>query len=129
MQGQPLGGAPGRARGPLRETDRQRVQALVFIGDALEEGVDELGHLAGELGLRGARAFMFQEGHDPVVERGFKEVARLTGGAWCRFDASAPHELKALLGAVAAFAVGGMPALEDASRRTRPARLLLGQLR
>ena len=113
----------------LREADRCRVQALVFIGDALEEGIDELGQLAGELGLRGVHAFVFQEGHDPVVERGFKEIARLSGGAWCRFDASAPHELRALLGAVAAFAVGGLPALEDAARRGTPARLLLGQLR
>ena len=117
-------------RHALRETERGRVHALVFVGDALEEGIDGLAQLAGELGLRGVRAFLFQEGHDPTVERGFRELARLSGGAWCRFDTGAPGELRALLRAVAAYAAGGLPALEDAARNERgPARLLIGQLR
>ena len=46
---------------------------------------------AGELGLRGMPAFVFQEGHDPVAEQAFREIARLTRGAYCRFDLSAPR--------------------------------------
>jgi hypothetical protein len=111
------------------EAGKARVHALVVIGDAFEEGLDELGHLAGELGLLGTRAFLFQEGHDPTAERAFREVARLTGGAWCRFDASSPQQLRDLLAAVAAFAAGGRPALEDAARRRAAPRLLLGQMR
>ena len=42
---------------------------------------------AGELGLRGIPAFMFQEGDDPVCEQAFREIARFTRGAYCRFDA------------------------------------------
>src|SRR5215468_10970507 len=50
-----------------RETEQARVQALVFVGDAMEESIDRLSATAGELGLLGVPAFMFQEGHDPVA--------------------------------------------------------------
>src|ERR1700738_4248234 len=50
------------------ETERARVQALVFIGDAMEEALDTLAAAAGELGLRGVPVFLFQEGGDPVAE-------------------------------------------------------------
>ncbi len=85
---------------------------------------------AGELGLRGVPAFMFQEGHDPVAERAFREIARLSRGAYCRFDAGAAHELRELLRAVAAYAAGGMKALNDLSaRRSAGAVRLLEQMR
>ncbi|MGA7488411.1 MAG: VWA domain-containing protein, partial [Xanthobacteraceae bacterium] len=76
-----------------RETRARPVQALVFVGDAMEEKLDELCHAAGELGLLGVRAFMFQEGADAVTEQAFREVARLTRGAYCRFDPGAAGEL------------------------------------
>src|ERR1700730_8596319 len=61
-----------------RENDRFKVGALVFIGDAMEENLDELCAGAGELGLRSMPAFMFQEGYDPVCEQAFREIARLS---------------------------------------------------
>jgi hypothetical protein len=112
------------------ETARQRVQALVFVGDAMEESVDALCAQAGELSLRGVPAFMFQEGHDADTERAFREIARLTRGAYVRFDAGAARELGELLRAVAAYAVGGMKALADLSaRKDRGAQKLLAQLK
>jgi mannose/fructose/N-acetylgalactosamine-specific phosphotransferase system component IIB len=45
-----------------RETKLLKVQALVFVGDALEEDPDALSRDAGELGRLGVPAFMFQEG-------------------------------------------------------------------
>jgi hypothetical protein len=51
----------------------------------------------------------------------------LTRGAWARFDVGAAAKLGELLGAVAAFAVGGVNALADL--RTDSARKLLGQLK
>ena len=42
----------------------RKVQALVFVGDAMEEKLDDLCQAAGELGLLGVPAFMFQEGDD-----------------------------------------------------------------
>ena len=113
-----------------RETDRTKVQALVFVGDAMEEKLDDICHAAGQLGLLGVPAFMFQEGDDPIAEQAFREVARLTRGAYCRFDPGAAHQLGELLRAVAAYAAGGMRALADLSaRRDAGAIKLIRQMR
>jgi hypothetical protein len=95
----------------LRESAAGRVQALVFVGDAIEEDIDALCHTAGQLGLQGLPCFMFQEGDDPAARNAFQQIARLSGGAWCPFDAASAQQLKDLLAAVAAFAAGGAPAL------------------
>ena len=100
-----------------RENDRAKVGTLVFVGDAMEESLDELCAGAGELGLRSVPAFMFQEGYEPVCERAFREIARLTRGAYCRFAPGAAHELAELLRAAAAYAAGGMKALADLEKR------------
>ncbi|MCC7271791.1 MAG: VWA domain-containing protein [Alphaproteobacteria bacterium] len=107
------------------ETRRQRVAALVFVGDCMEEDIDRLCHAAGELGLLGVPAFMFHEGRDPVARKAFEEVARLTKGACCPFDAASADQLRDLLAAVAAYAAGGRRALEDFGRRRGGAALLL----
>jgi len=113
-----------------QEFAKQRVQAMVFVGDAMEEKIDELCASAGELGLLGVPVFMFQEGDDPVAENAYREIARLSRGAYCRFDTGAAHELGELLRAVAAYAAGGIKALSDLSaRRSDGARKLLAQLR
>jgi hypothetical protein len=109
-----------------RETQQTRVAALVFIGDALEEDADQLCRKAGELGLLGVRCFFFQEGRDTLVERVFREMARLTRGAYFRLGPDSARELAELLAAVAIYAQGGLPALADSSRRE--ARRLLTQL-
>jgi hypothetical protein len=113
-----------------RETQADKVQALVFVGDAMEEKLDDLCHAAGELGLLGVPAFMFQEGDDPIAEQAFRELARLTRGAYCRFDPGAAHQLAELLRAVAAYAAGGMRALADlGARRQAGAIRLLEQMK
>jgi hypothetical protein len=61
---------------------------------------------------------MFQEGDDPVATRAFQQVAKLTGGAWCPFDAGSAAQLRELLRAVAVFAAGGRAALADHGRRS-----------
>ncbi|MGI9420998.1 MAG: VWA domain-containing protein [Geminicoccaceae bacterium] len=105
----------------VNETGKKRVSALVFVGDAFEEDLDEVGEIAGQLGMLGVRAFLFQEGHRPEAERAFRHIATLTKGAHCRFDASSPDQLRELLGAVAAYAAGGRRALADLSRRSSSA--------
>jgi hypothetical protein len=99
------------------ETKKRKVNALVYVGDAMEEDVDELCHTAGELGVLGVPIFVFQEGNDPVATQAFKQFANLTGGAHCRFDSSSANQLKELLAAVAVFAAGGLRALEDYGKR------------
>jgi hypothetical protein len=113
-----------------RESEANKVQALVFVGDAMEEAIDDLCAAAGQLGLIGVPAFMFQEGNDAIAEQAFREIARLSRGAYCRFDVGAAHQLAELLRAAAAYAAGGMRALENLSaRRNAGAQRLLTQMR
>jgi hypothetical protein len=110
-----------------REAVASGVRALVFVGDAMEENVDELCTKAGELGLLKVPAFMFQEGGDADAEKAFREIARLTGGAWCRFDPGAAAQLRELLRAAAAYAAGGREALKLS--RSSGAAALLSQMK
>ena len=50
---------------------------------------------------------MFQEGGDPQAEAGFREIARLTRGAYFRFGHDSAKVLRELLTAVAVYAAGG----------------------
>jgi hypothetical protein len=102
-----------------RENAKSKVNALVYVGDCMEENVDELAQLAGELGLTGVPVFLFQEGREPHAERAFKEIARLSRGAYCPFDAGSARQLRELLTAVAIYATGGRKALRDFSSETK----------
>jgi hypothetical protein len=110
-----------------REAEKNPLAALVYVGDCMEENVDELCSIAGELGLRGVKAFMFQDGHDSQAATAFREIARLTGGAYLPFNANSANDLRDLLMAVATYAAGGRKALEAADTST--ARLLLADMR
>jgi len=101
-----------------KEAKARKVAALVFVGDCVEEDVDRLGHLAGQLGLLGVPCFMFHEGIDPLARHAFQQIARLSGGAFCPFDANSAQQLRDLLAAVAVYAAGGRKALADYSART-----------
>jgi hypothetical protein len=112
-----------------REAVASAVRAVVFVGDAMEEPVDELCAKAGELGLLKVPVFMFQEGHDAAAEQAFREIARLTGGAWCRFDPGAAAQLRELLRAAAAYAAGGREALRRLAQAGGGAAALIGQMK
>ena len=100
----------------VSETRQKPVQALIFVGDAMEEDPIVLNRVAGQLGLLGTPIFMFQDGSDPIVGRAFRDISRLSNGAYCRFDATSAERLRDLLCAVAVFAVGGHKALKDYSQ-------------
>jgi hypothetical protein len=123
------------------EHEREKVSAAIFVGDACEEMRGALYEAAAGLDVP---IFLFQEGDnlaayvdyrgepafdDPPqkVEHVFRELARLTNGAYARFDTGAAGKLGELLRAVAAFAVGGITAL--ANQHTDSARRLLGQMK
>ncbi len=107
-----------------------KINAAVLVGDAFEEGIDQVCASAGEIGLMGVPLFMFLEGQDPAAARAFQEIARLTGGAFCRLDAAAAGQLRELLSAVAVYAAGGRQALEHyAKSSSRDTALLLQQLK
>lgn len=109
------------------EAREQPVAALVLVGDSMEEHLPALMRKAGELRLLGVKVFAFHEGSDPVAGEAFREITRITGGAYAPFNAGAASELRALLGAVAAYAAGGLKALE--ARADHTSQRLLGNLR
>ncbi len=110
------------------EAGRTPVRVLVYVGDAMEEPIDDVCALAGELGLLGVKAFMFHEGSDAEAGRAFQEIARLTGGAYARFDAAAPGALADLLRAAAAYAARGVDGLKRLAPESRGARHLLAAM-
>ena len=101
----------------IAETAAARVNAVVFVGDCCEEDADLLCDLAGQLGVHGVPVFVFHEGHDRDARRIFEQIAQLSGGAYCSFDAGAAGQLRDLLSAVAVYAAGGRKALEDFGKR------------
>ena len=116
-------------RQAITQTKQKKVQALVFVGDCMEEDVDRLCQIAGELSMLGVPVFLFHEGAEPVAQRTFKQIARLTRGAYCSFDATSAEQLRDLLRAVAVYAAGGRAALQDFSKdRSEVVRKLTRQL-
>ena len=102
----------------LNAHEQSSIQAVVFVGDAMEENPDTLCQLAGKLGMLNVPLFLFQEGRDPQTRHIFTQMAQLSRGAYAPFDINSAHELKQLLSAVAVFAAGGRQALEDYSQRS-----------
>ncbi|MCB2108646.1 MAG: VWA domain-containing protein [Rhodobacteraceae bacterium] len=99
------------------ETKRKKVNAVVFIGDAVEEVPDRLAAVAGELGVLGVPVFVFHEGGGEPAASTFKSIARLSRGAYATFDSSSPQKLRDLLRGVAAYAAGGRRALQALGQR------------
>jgi len=112
-----------------RENVKAKVDAVVYVGDCIEENIDQLCNSAGEIGLLKVPVFMFQEGHDMQATTAFKEIARLTGGAHCAFSSGSADQLRQLLRAVAIYAAGGRAALAKFALKNTQGSLLLEQLR
>jgi hypothetical protein len=110
------------------EARQAPVKVLVYVGDAMEEPIDDLCAVAGELGLLGIKAFIFHEGQDPEAAQAFQEIARLSGGAYARFDAGAPQALSDLLRAAATYAASGVEGLAQLTTGNAQARGLLNAI-
>ncbi|MCB1648780.1 MAG: VWA domain-containing protein [Pseudomonadales bacterium] len=103
-------------RHALAQNKAQRIHCVVYVGDAMEENPELLCQLAGQLGMLNVPVFVFQEGHDPLVQETYQAMARLSRGAWSRFDSGSAAGLRELLRAVAIYASGGLQALERFSQ-------------
>lgn len=95
----------------LTEHQKQPINSLVFVGDSIEEPIDQLADLAGQMRLHGIPGFFFYEGLDPAAIAGFKQLAKISGGVAARFDTASPDRLLALLRAAARFATAGLDGL------------------
>jgi hypothetical protein len=98
----------------LREHGNAPVQAITFIGDAMEENIDILASLAGELGAAGVPLHMFQEGNNASARKAFRLLALKTGGTYSAFNAAVPETIARLssqLNEVARVAVASVAAI------------------
>ena len=77
----------------LDQANKQPLDALVFVGDCMEEDADHLSDLAGRLGLIGVPIFIFQEGSNLIARKTFKHLCKLSKGAYCAFDAGSAEQL------------------------------------
>ena len=108
-----------------REHRHQKVAALIFVGDAMEETARR--SVSRRRQSRHARLHV-PGGRRPVAEQAFREIARRTQAA--PIAASIPdaaQQLRELLRAVAAFAAGGLTALS--ARKDAGSVRLIGQIR
>lgn len=116
------------------KTTPRGVNAFVLISDTFEEynheyHVKALAKSLGDLKIPGfffLEVATWEEG-TPQHEQIYKELASLSGGAYARFDDKSAEILNDLLTSVAAYAAGGLAALE--SRDSKAARLLLTQMK
>jgi hypothetical protein len=107
-----------------REHAKTPIAALILISDACEESESALYTAARELTVP---CFVFQEGHSDLVAGIYNRIAEITQGAVAQFDSSSATKLADLLKAVAAFAAGGIKALE--AQKSAAATLLLAQMK
>lgn len=92
------------------------VRVVIYIGDVFEESLGRGRNLADEMGRRGIRLIVLHDTADWTARRDaelFLDLARRTGGCVLPFDANAPDRLREILGAAAAYAVGGTTLLRQ----------------
>jgi hypothetical protein len=93
-----------------KEHTQAPVAAVILIGDYCEELLDDVGHAASQVKVP---VYAFLEGNAPEGKAAFELIAETTRGAVIPFDGNSPNQLRELLGAVAAYVVGGLEALAD----------------
>ena len=73
-----------------REASRNRIAALIYVGDTTEEEHSLLRRAAQGLAPFGTKAFVFHENPDENADAVgvFREIARITGGVYLPFDRS-----------------------------------------
>src|SRR5487761_2581966 len=99
-----------------RSLENPGVRVVIYIGDVFEESPRRGRTLADEMGRHGMRLIVLHDAGDWMARRdaeGVLDLARRTGGCVLPFDASAPDRLRDILGAAAAYAVGGAALLRQ----------------
>ena len=113
-------------REATKEADGRSLRAVIIVGDAFhddQDGLDEAAISANQLRRAGTRVFLLQLGENPDTARKLQYLARVSGGAYFRFDPRTQEQQFAeMFKAVSAFTAGG----EEAVRaKSGPAAALL----
>ena len=83
-------------RHALREHEKAPIQAVTFIGDAMEEELDVLAGLADKLGAARVPLHTFLEGNDTIARNAFRLLALRSGGTFSQFNAAQPEAIQRL---------------------------------
>jgi Na+-translocating ferredoxin:NAD+ oxidoreductase RNF subunit RnfB len=73
----------------VKEAEERPLRAVIIVGDAFHDdpdGLDEAAISANRLRRAGTRVFLMQLGDDLITARRLQYLARVSGGAYFRFD-------------------------------------------
>ena len=107
------------------------MRAVIIVGDAFHDdpdGLDEAAISANRLRRAGTRLFLLQQGEDPVTARRLQYLAKVSGGAYFRFDPrTQERQFSEMCEAISAHAKGGEEAVKTTGGQA--ATLLLEHLK
>jgi hypothetical protein len=113
-----------------REDEDRPLRAVIIVGDAFHDdpdGLDEAAISANRLRRAGTRVFLIQLSEDPTTARRLQYLARVSGGAYFRFDPrTQERQFADMWEAMSAYTTGGEEAVKATSGQA--ATLLLEQL-
>jgi hypothetical protein len=95
----------------VKENEDRPMRAMIIVGDAFHDdpdGLDEAAISANRLRRAGTRLFLIQQGDDPITARGLQYLAKVSGGAYFRFDPrTQEQQFSEMWEAISAYAAGG----------------------
>ncbi len=100
----------------VKEAEERPLRAVIIVGDAFHDdpdGLDEAAISANRLRRAGTRVFLMQLGDDLITARRLQYLARVSGGAYFRFDPrTQERQFSEMWEAVSAYAAGGEQAVK-----------------
>src|SRR5262249_42721485 len=115
----------------VKEAEERPLRAVIIVGDTFHDdpdGLDEAAISANRLRRAGARVVLVQLGDDLNTARRLQYLARVSGGAYFRFDPrTQERQFSEMWKAVSAYASGGEEAVKMTGGQAAP--LLLQHLK
>ena len=105
----------------VKENEDRPMRALIIVGDAFHDdadGLDEAAMSANRLRRVGTKLFLLQQGDDPITARRLQYLAKVSGGAYFRFDPrTQEQQFSEICEAISAYATGGEEAVKATGRQ------------
>ena len=99
----------------VKEAEERPLRAVIIVGDAFHDdpdGLDEAAISANRLRRAGTRLFLMQLGDDLITARKLQYLARVSSGAYFRFDPrTQERQFSEIWEAVSVYAAGGEEAV------------------
>jgi len=100
----------------VKEAEERPLRAVIIVGDAFHDdpdGLDEAAICANQLRRAGTRVFLMQLGDDLITARRLQYLARISGGAYFRFDPrTQERQFSEMWKAMSVYASGGEEAVK-----------------